>query len=88
MSFILGCVQKPSLGSRFWNKMHLWKSEGQAAADKLARSFTADRSFGSRGSGAVDSIPPLCIVMLVAGTRGDVQVSPPDSSEHMLPPSV
>ena len=66
-------LQKAPLRQRLWDRLHLWKSDGQAAADKLARSLTGELS--SRGYGRDPGpVPPLSIVMLVAGTRGDVQV--------------
>ena len=61
-------LQLPSLRQRLLDRLYLWRAD----ADKLARTFTGELS-GSLGLDPAP-VPPLSIVMLVTGTRGDVQV--------------
>ncbi|KAK9803534.1 hypothetical protein WJX73_005456 [Symbiochloris irregularis] len=62
-----------SLASRINERLHIWRRNAtpRAAADRLKTAFTGASS--DRQSGFTVPVPPLTIVMLVAGTRGDVQ---------------
>lgn len=57
--------------------------EGQALSE-LSRAFSGEEVSSPLSSVSDQAIPPLNIVMLVTGTRGDVQVAPSNSLCHLV----
>ena len=67
----LCCLQTRALINDIRSRMHFWGGSGRSAAKTMARKFSAPQESPKLGTSL--PIPCLHVVMLVTGTRGDVQ---------------
>ena len=62
------------------SRLTFWQGQGRNVAKDLVRKLSTDSPILGTG---MQSVPCLTVVMLVTGTRGDVQVRAPASSHQL-----